>query len=283
MLEHWRRATVSVGQVVEEGGIKRYVTIGSAVLVATDDYHACILTAKHVVFDPSHGYFPTLMYVRLPKDRPSAEVDLGVQVPLVQDGKNLWKSLPDDSDLAVVPLPDLSKYPNRHAVSLQDFGGDEDIFQGASVLVLGYPAILGEAYLTTPIARGGIIAWTDPDDRINKPFLVDANLFSGNSGGPVFRVRNGFDRHGNLNLGGGFAFIGIVSEDAQEPADVIAAAPNFAERVTKPHPITGVPVPEFAIVKNVGGIGVIEPVSKARILVRQMIHPWSDPFQPKRK
>jgi hypothetical protein len=148
----------------------------------------------------------------------------------------------------------------------------EDVFQGAQILVLGFPQVFRNPdqtnpYSTLPIARTGIVAWTDPADPLGKPFLVDANLYGGNSGGPVFRVRNGFDKYGNFNLGtGGLEFIGIVSQGPTTPAPVIAGN-GF---VTQPNPQTGVPDNEYAIVPYVGGIGVVEPASKARQLLEQV-------------
>lgn len=268
LLDHWRRATVSLGQVADIGGVKQFVTLGSGILVADQKGHGCLLTAKHMVLDPDTGAFPTQISMRLPKTEPSNQVDLGVVVPLVVNGINVWRTTRDPSDLAIIPLPDLSKYKNIHAVGLQDFGVSDDIFQGASVIVLGYPGILGEAYQTAPVARGGIIAWTNPDDPLKKPFLVDANIFGGNSGGPVFRLRNGFDKHGNIILGGGVAFIGIVSQDAGEYSDVVVTDnATYAQKLNYPNPQTGVPNSMKAVVKNIGGIGVIEPVSRARELI----------------
>jgi hypothetical protein len=223
-----------------------------------------------MVLDPDTGRFPTQISMRLPKTEPSNQQDLGVVIPLVIGGRATWRTTAEPSDLALIPLPDLSRYKSVHAVGLQDFGKGDDIFQGASVIVLGYPGILGETYQTAPVARGGIIAWTDPDDPINKPFLVDANIFGGNSGGPVFRLRNGFDRHGNMILGGGIAFIGIVSQDAKEYSDVVLTDnATYAQKIHSPNPMTGVPNDVEAVVKNIGGIGVIEPVSRARKLIEE--------------
>jgi hypothetical protein len=270
ILDHWRRATVALGQVATIGGVQKFVTLGSGVLVA-DKTHAALLTAKHMVLDSDIGFFPTQLSMRLPKTEPSAEVDFGVIVPLVVNGRNIWITSTAPSDLAIIPLPDLSKYKNIHAVGLQDFGTPEDIFQGASVIVLGYPGILGDTYQTAPIARGGLIAWIDPDDPINKPFLVDANIFGGNSGGPVFRLRNGFDKHGTMVLVGGISFIGIVSQDAKEYSDVVVTDnATYAQKIRTPNPLTGVPNDVEAVVKNIGGIGVIEPVSRARKLVEEV-------------
>jgi hypothetical protein len=271
MLDHWRRATVSLGQVIEDGGVKRFVTLGSGVIVAVDAYRGCLLTAKHMVFNPDEGYLPTQLYMRLPKSEPSSETDFGVVLPLIVNGRNVWNTTSTPSDLAVVPLPDLSKYKTLHAVFLKDFGTADDIYQGASVLILGYPGILGEAYQTSPIIRGGVVAWTDPDDPTLKPFLVDANIFGGNSGGPVFHQRSGFDRHGGMVLGGGIAFVGIVSQDAKEFSDVIVTDnATFASKLNLPNKLSGKPDEVKAVVKNIGGIGVVETAARARQLVEDV-------------
>lgn len=269
ILEHWRLATISLGQVVHEGDADRFVTVGSALIVALDQQHGAILTAKHVVFDPARGYIPSVTYMRLPKNEPSTRPDMGILVPLIVDGKNLWQSLPDGSDIAVVPLPDLSAYKNVHAVAMSDFGQSEDIFQGASILVLGYPELLGPDYQTTPMARGGIIAWTDPDGKLEKPFVVDANLFNGNSGGPVFRIKSGFDRYGNMTIGGGYSFIGIVSKDAYEEAPVHVGE-QFIGQIDQ---ATGRRIPYAAQVKNIGGVGIVEPVYRVRLLLEKVWPP----------
>jgi hypothetical protein len=220
------------------------------------------LTAKHVFFDPTKSFFPTVLYLRLPQSEPRATDDLGIELPLVVNGKRLWHSS-DDADLAVIALPNLSGYKDLHGISLNDFGGEDDIYQGATVVVMGYPELLGPDYQTTPIARGGIIAWTNPNGRLDHTFLVDANVFSGNSGGPVFHTSGGLTRNGGITLGGPPKLIGIVSKDAYEEAPVrVGETPIKAVNQQ-----TGNVVPMTAQVLNIGGIGIIEPVAKAKKLI----------------
>jgi hypothetical protein len=116
-----------------------------------------------------------------------------------------------------------------------------------------------------------MIAWTDPDDPYGKPFLIDANIFGGNSGGPVFRIRNGFDKHGNLNLGGSITFIGIVSEDAKEYSDVVVSdQTTYIKKLNQINPLTQKPDSVLAEVKNIGGIGVVEPVARIKELLEDV-------------
>ena len=190
-------------------------------------------------FNPDNGWIPTQISMRLAKTQSNSETDLGVIIPLIVNGQNLWITTKTSSDLAVVALPkEINKYKNIHGVALRDFGTADDIYQGAAVYVLGYPGILGETYQTATVARGGIIAWTDPDNLEGKPFLVDANIFSGSSGWSWFHVRSGFDKHGRMDLGGGLVFIGIVSQDAQEYEDVVATDlinPALNRQLTQPN------------------------------------------------
>jgi hypothetical protein len=63
-LEHWRRSTVAIGEVLDG----RFVTIGSGLLITVDGKTACILTAKHVFLDQSKGWTPTS--IRIPHESP---------------------------------------------------------------------------------------------------------------------------------------------------------------------------------------------------------------------
>lgn len=218
--QFWRDATVALGQVVQIGGQSKFVVSGTGVIVALDDKRGCILTARHMLVDPATGMVTRFLWMRISTVHGEEEepVPLSLFDPL---GHNIWVALPDN-DLAVIPIP-FSAFAGRKisAVPVSNFvSNPDDIFQGAQVLVLGFPQVFRNPdqtnpYSTVPIARTGIVAWIDPTDPLGNPFLVDANLYGGNSGGPVFRVRNGFDKYGNFNIGtGGLEFIGIVSRGA---------------------------------------------------------------------
>jgi S1-C subfamily serine protease len=210
-----------------------------------------------------------MLFVRVPQSEPRSEDDLGVPLPLIMNGRTLWRGS-DDADLAVVAVPNLSGYKDLHGILLSDFGGEDDIYQGASVVVLGYPELLGPDYQITPIARGGIVAWTNPNGRLDHTFLVDANIFSGNSGGPVFHTSGGLTRNGGMTIGGAPKLIGIVSKDAYEEATV-HAGPMPANSINSQ---TGEVTPITAQVLNIGGIGIIEPIVKAKKLIIDFLDPY---------
>jgi hypothetical protein len=273
-MQHWRNATVALGVVVGLGNETRFVVTGTAVIVAKDKDHGCLLTARHLLVDPDNGQVTRALWMRITtavgEDEPPVPLSL-----FDMHGHTVWMSSTDGSDLAVIPMPhpQLGFLPsNLDGVFLSDFAEtDDDVFQGAKILVLGYPQFfrnpdLTNPYSTTPVARTGIIAWVDPTGPLSKPFLVDANLYGGNSGGPVFAVKSGFDKYGKLNLiGVALKLIGIVSKGPSTPAQVTAGG----TQVTRPNPVTGVPEDEFAQVPYVGGVGEIEPVAKARVLLER--------------
>jgi hypothetical protein len=277
MLDHWKRATIALGVVVQEGNSSKFVTVGSGVIVALDAHRAALLTTKHMVINPDTGRMTPFLWMRFPSVDGENEAPVALTL-FDPQSHNVWKTTSDGGDLALIPMPIQAWTRQRiDAVSVSDFANPEnDIFQGAAVLVLGYPQIVGESYLVSPIARGGIIAWVDPKNPASEPFLVDANLYNGNSGGPVFRVRNGFDRYGNFNLGGGLVLLGIVSKGPLQNAPVVSAD-GF---VYHQNPITGAQNQEMAIVANVGGIGIIEPVSRARKLIEEVYHSLPQPAAP---
>jgi len=193
--------TVSIGQIVNDGGKETYYVAGSGLLVGLNEHKGVIVTAKHVVFDPAQGWHPSQLMVRFSwQEHKSNTEELGVPLILVDSGgKNLWSSASDGADVVVIPFPDAD--PKAQGVNAKVnaawpglFGTDDDLYDGAQVIILGFPVLMGQEYLVRPIVRSGIVAWTNPDEPANKPFLVDANLYPGNSGGPVFRLATGIDR-----------------------------------------------------------------------------------------
>lgn len=73
------------------------------------------------------------------------------------------------------------------------------------VVFMGYPAGLYDAANLTPIARQGLAATPIPLDYEGLPaFLIDAAVFPGSSGSPVFIFDRGMvvSRSGGVNMGG---------------------------------------------------------------------------------
>jgi S1-C subfamily serine protease len=216
--EHYRNATISLGRIVTDRGQDVFQVVGTGVIAAVDSKTAFIVTAKHVFDDPSQSWHPSKLRVRFAwQEKKSLSEEHGISIDLTdENGRNLWTA-PADGDLAALPLPASFKDLPLHAIGVQDFSTADDLYDGASVFVYGFPAavnsLVGNEALVRAITRGGVVAWTDPNGPLDNPFLIDANVLPGNSGGPVFRVPSGMARTGGFAIGGRVAFLGIVTQD----------------------------------------------------------------------
>jgi hypothetical protein len=271
--EHYRNATISIGRIIDSGGIKSFQVIGTAVIVAPDPRKAFIVTAKHVFDDPQQGWHPSELRVRFAKqENKSFREELGVVLTLTDaTGKNLWKSLSDNSDIAALLAPAVFNGLLTDAVGFQDFATTDDVYDGASVFTFGYPAdtqaLIGPNGLVRAITRAGIIAWTDPNGALDNPLLLDANILPGNSGGPAFKVPIGVNKYGSFEVGGRVSFLGIVTSNLQGFYSVKADG----RVVLIKFPDLPLPSVEQVGVVGIGGLGRVEPASKVKALVESLL------------
>ena len=127
---------------------------------------------------------------------------------------------------------------------------------------MGYPCIVGNEYLVRAISRGGIIAWLDPQKPYAKPFLIDANIYPGNSGGPVLWLPTGMAKSGTYNIGGRVTLLGIVSKAPGQEMEQ-----NFTLQVP------GSLLPQSVHLKQsipLGGTGIIEPALKIPAILKKL-------------
>jgi trypsin-like peptidase len=83
------------------------------------------------------------------------------------------------------------------------------------ILFVGYPNALFDKKNLTPIVRRGTTATPPELDYCGHPaFLIDASVFPGSSGSPVFVLDRGTwqARDGTVNVGQRFLFLGIISK-----------------------------------------------------------------------
>src|SRR5712692_11732759 len=197
-LDHWRLSTFSFGRVQNQNGRDFFEVLGTGVLVATDGHTAYIVTAKHVFDDPPKQWHPSEIRLRFAwQERKSVYEEHGTPFKLLDSsGKPRWLASEDGADIAAIPIviSELGATSQPHAISVSDIASPEDMFEGASILVLGYPGIVGNEYLVRAITRGGIIAWLNPEEPYGKPFMIDANIYPGNSGGPVISIPTGTNK-----------------------------------------------------------------------------------------
>lgn len=262
-LDHWRLATFSFGSVDrDQNGRPFFKVIGTGFFVALDEKNGYIVTAKHVFYEPTANWHPAELRIRFSwQEHKSVYDELGIALRLRdENGKDMWTALDDGSDIAaIVPQSQIRDVP-VDAIFAKDFAGKDDVFEGASVVVIGYPGVIGNEYLIRSIIRMGIIAWTDPNAPFDKPFLIDANVFPGNSGSPVLRIPIGLSREGELSPFGEkkVDLLGLISQGPVQQQEVELRVPGASEPIRFKTQVFG------------GAVGVVVPASKILELLNKM-------------
>jgi hypothetical protein len=124
------------------------------------------------------------------------------------DFRDLLIAHPDpEIDLACFLATDIANPPHEvywkslRAESLANFE-EPDLLPGAEVWFVGYPENRFDTAHNLPLLRRGYIASIPTVDFNRKPqFVIDAQVFPGSSGSPVF-----------VFLGGQYRLVGVVSQ-----------------------------------------------------------------------
>jgi hypothetical protein len=118
------------------------------------------------------------------------------------------------SDVAAVPLafyPSVSRFQDSldvKSLGISLFKDWNYVNEGDDVFILGFPLGVGAGQRFSPVYRSGIVALKEEKGH----YLIDSNIFPGNSGGPVFMKPSIFDyRTGNLGEGTQGYLVGVVS------------------------------------------------------------------------
>jgi S1-C subfamily serine protease len=286
-LQGWREATVSIGKIdsvivlnqatgkptVKPGGdtlrVQYFRVLGTGVIFSAPDTTIrapFLVTAKHVFHNPKENWDPDSLRLRFTWFADKSVTDyLGINFHLKDvNRKRLWVAHPDPSvDLAILQIVISRQEAGRltvNPVGLDNLALLDEVFEGANVLLFGYPGSVGSRYWTKPIIRHGVIAYVDPYRFGKVPILVDAMVFPGNSGGPVFTVPTGMNKNGSFAVGRRSAFLGIVSSTFRESIEVEKAAAHLLDTssdTSKTH------YKSF----NFMGLAVVEPAERVRELL----------------
>lgn len=178
-----------------------------------------------------------------------------------------WHGHPDeDVDVAVIPLSwqlDLIAKDNRRAflrpITADEVASDDDLASldvASSVLFIGYPNGMFDQKHYTPIVRQGFLATPPELDFDGEPvFLIDASVFPGSSGSPVFAYEHSWD--GN-----------VVSAKLMGLISAVFTQRTNGEIEWAPAPTNLVPVPS---VDQMIDLGV---VFKARVIRETIAAFW---------
>ena len=211
--------TVRIETTLKNGG--RSTGTGFVFNYAHNDKHFLfIVSNKHVVKDAIEGR----LEFNLKKD---GEPDLGNKYTLtITDFENRWIGHPDtDIDVAITPfvpiLNELKKvnvdiYYRAIPASLipsEDITREIDAVE--DIIFIGYPNGIYDKKNLLPIVRKGITATPANIDFEGQPtFVIDASIFPGSSGSPVFICNVGsYTKKGTNDLFAGtrLMFLGIVA------------------------------------------------------------------------
>jgi hypothetical protein len=175
------------------------------------------VTNLHVVNNAKRGL---IEFARRENDNPVRGKRIRVEV----DGNLLVNFVDTKNDLAIIPIAPVLNQLEESGQQIFFRSISPDLIPDPSVLeqlgaveeitFIGYPSGLYDETNVTPIVRRGITAtpiWNDFQDR--PAFLIDAGVFPGSSGSPVFLFnQGGYGASGGFVIGNRLFFLGVLSE-----------------------------------------------------------------------
>ena len=213
-----------------------------------------IVTNKHVIEKANSG---GITFIKARDEKPA----LGDHFRLhLEQFDSLWFGHPDPAiDIAIAPLAPMERFIEGLGVKIfyRAIGSDliptplqmADIDAIEDIVFVGYPNGIWDQKNFLPIARRGTTATPIPVNFDGeRKFLIDASVFGGSSGSPVFIYNTGTygTKNGPAKVGTRVHFVGVVS--------AVFFRTELNELVSVPIPTATKPM---ALVKEMLDLGVV--------------------------
>lgn len=194
--------------IPSEDGITSSIGTGFLINVPLNDEKdrtvMLLISNKHVFINPQGN-----IVFNFNKKKPDGSPDYGnIHTFTAKDFSSIYTEHPDNEiDLACINASGITNpihnvyYKNLTMEMLSDFS-EKELFPGVDVWFVGYPDNRFDIGNNLPLLRRGYIS-SIPKLNFNskKQFVIDAQVFQGSSGSPVFAPMNG-----------NFKLLGVVTE-----------------------------------------------------------------------
>ena len=190
--------------------------LGHASRKENETAHYVLITAKHVLED----FKLDIAILNLRKRAGDVYERLPHEIRIRKDGKPLWVSHPEADVAALrVSIPQNANIRSIRLISTALLADDQilekyELQPGDELMALGFPFGVESNEAGFPVLRSGRIASYPlvPTSK-TKTFLLDFEVYKGNSGGPVF-LYNKFRHYAGKPHAGNINFIvGLVSQE----------------------------------------------------------------------
>ncbi len=183
-------------------------------------YYPFIVTNKHVVKGAHTGW---LYFTQSRDGKPITGLPFRLEV--AGGFEAAWYGHPkDEIDVAIIPLVPLVQQIKSMGADIFVMPIGDDLIPTDNIIseldaletitFIGYPNGLWDTKNFLPIIRRGITATpASMDFQGEKQFLIDASVFPGSSGSPVFILNIGMytNKFGTTNVASRIIFLGIVA------------------------------------------------------------------------
>jgi len=161
------------------------------------DGYLYLVTAQHVVHNPSAGHHPDSLHVSLHVDDRNLQNINELSIPLYVGGVRQWYQCTacEDADIVAVAINEpyvLSRHVVRPFLRQDILCQSTPLALGQDALILGFPLGFHDTVHHLPIVRRASIASSFPHPFKGQPyFLTDGRLHRGMSGSPIIaRIRD---------------------------------------------------------------------------------------------